>query len=640
MTNTCPIFLLLLGLIFSTNVDGHADGQHVDGACLNLVPGHGSNSLSTPPPYKITLNATSYTPGTPVSITLLACNGAFKGYMIQARLADISKNQSELYGTFTANESHPACIGGNGSALVHSNGSPKTTVNIQWTPPQLSVGHIIFRVTYVLEVSTFWANIRSDVLYDASLNSASGALENKTDVDPVCSGGQQITSITTTAATSDTSKTNLTKDASCGQTKGCFSSCSGRGCTFTVSWVTSANISIFVLSTEILNQGNTYIALGFSSDSEMGDDSVMACAMNSSGNVFLVLGVNRDNNGPEIFIDSEVQLLNSSTVNGVLFCTISRPVSEKSNRYDITKPWTLLLAQGNTVTDTNTGVPFLTSHKERKFISEEQVTANSIVDLGSDTSGNPMIKAHGCLMVGAWIFLASVGIVVARYYKPVWEVTMCSQKVWFQIHRLCMVLVFCATAAGFIIIFVEEKEWSEIDVEGKQFLVGHPIIGVIVMALTVINPIMALFRPHPGTTNRPIFNWAHWFVGTAAHILAVIGVFFGVQIPDSQVPYYTVYILAAFVAWQLFVEILLELITCIGRKRVGGVQKGVFSNIDRSESYELNGGGDPPKAIAYTESNKVAIVKLVILVLHIIIVGALSAAVIAIIAIGEKELED
>ena len=29
---------------------------------------------------------------------------------------------------------------------------------------------------------------------------------------------------------------------------------------------------------------------------------------------------------------------------------------------------------------------------------------------------------------------------------------------------------------------------------------------------------MAAFRPHPGAKNRFLFNWAHWFVGTVAHI--------------------------------------------------------------------------------------------------------------------------
>ena len=56
---------------------------------------------------------------------------------------------------------------------------------------------------------------------------------------------------------------------------------------------------------------------------------------------------------------------------------------------------------------------------------------------------------------------------------------------------------------------------------------AHPILGIIVTALVLINPTMALFRPHPGTAHRPIFNWAHFLVGTVARILGVVTIFFG-----------------------------------------------------------------------------------------------------------------
>ena len=32
----------------------------------------------------------------------------------------------------------------------------------------------------------------------------------------------------------------------------------------------------------------------------------------------------------------------------------------------------------------------------------------------------------------------------------------------------------------------------------------------------LIQPVMAYFRPHPGTEHRPIFNWAHFLVGNLA----------------------------------------------------------------------------------------------------------------------------
>ena len=49
---------------------------------------------------------------------------------------------------------------------------------------------------------------------------------------------------------------------------------------------------------------------------------------------------------------------------------------------------------------------------------------------------------------------------------------------------------------------------------GKQFL----LIGLNLFLS--FQPIMAIFRPHPGTPFRPIFNWAHFIVGTLAYIFA------------------------------------------------------------------------------------------------------------------------
>ena len=41
----------------------------------------------------------------------------------------------------------------------------------------------------------------------------------------------------------------------------------------------------------------------------------------------------------------------------------------------------------------------------------------------------------GSLMMVAWIFAASIGIVIARYFKNVWEdSTWFGQKIWFQVR--------------------------------------------------------------------------------------------------------------------------------------------------------------------------------------------------------------
>ena len=73
---------------------------------------------------------------------------------------------------------------------------------------------------------------------------------------------------------------------------------------------------------------------------------------------------------------------------------------------------------------------------------------------------------------------------------------------------------------GLLFVAIEKSGFEPIAQGG-----AHPVLGLITLLFAITNPIMALFRPHPGTTHRPIFNWAHWAVGNSAHILAVVTIF-------------------------------------------------------------------------------------------------------------------
>lgn len=69
---------------------------------------------------------------------------------------------------------------------------------------------------------------------------------------------------------------------------------------------------------------------------------------------------------------------------------------------------------------------------------------------------------------------------------------------------------------AFIIIFAELGGWTSVPTGVNP----HALIGLFTTLLAFIQPIMAHFRPHPGTPKRYIFNWAHWFVGNTAHLLS------------------------------------------------------------------------------------------------------------------------
>ena len=65
-------------------------------------------------------------------------------------------------------------------------------------------------------------------------------------------------------------------------------------------------------------------------------------------------------------------------------------------------------------------------------------------------------------------------------------------QAWFVLHRGMMVSAILCTIAAFITIFVAIGGWS--DSAGS-----HAILGCIVVGCMTINPIMAVFRPNPGT---------------------------------------------------------------------------------------------------------------------------------------------
>ena len=68
------------------------------------------------------------------------------------------------------------------------------------------------------------------------------------------------------------------------------------------------------------------------------------------------------------------------------------------------------------------------------------------------------------------------------------KMTMKNGKIgaqWFQLHRAILTMVTLLTITAFILIFVEKKAWPTFDKS-----VQHAIMGCIVTAFCLINPIM------------------------------------------------------------------------------------------------------------------------------------------------------
>ncbi|XP_076813647.1 putative ferric-chelate reductase 1 [Clavelina lepadiformis] len=378
--------------------------------------------------------------------------------------------------------------------------------------------------------------------------------------------------------------------ADCNVTKGCFfspSSCTpgSSSCMF-ASWQYDSSLNTVTLN--IIGgttAGSQYAAIAFGTVDQMQDADLYYCTDSemSTGVIRALRKQPADEARPP-----EIENIETGLTDGVVNCTFTRPASltkaiSGGVMVDfnlLTNTYYLLYAVGTTAG----GV--LQYHSSNRVLSGARINFTSVSPAagGSSNDNTALIKAHASLMIIAWLTCASIGVIIARHFKPLWhDSTIADNKVWFQLHRGLMVIVLLATVAAFVLIFVAVGGYSE-------NVGAHPILGIIVTGLTILNPIMALFRPHPNTPRRPIFNWAHWFVGSTARILAIAAIFLGVDLSRLNLPEWDTFVLVGFVVFHVIFEVVFEMISaCYGH--IDAYKKS------KPEEYPMDGDDrkpDPP----------------------------------------------
>ncbi|XP_067677457.1 putative ferric-chelate reductase 1 isoform X2 [Haliotis asinina] len=613
MTTMRGLLLVCVAVVLLPSVRGNAAGAN-PAACVSMVPQHSGTTQSFPSPFMITPNSASYTPGKRIDVTLAGiCGRQFKGFLVQARrVADLTSTAA--FGTFAPSDSRSQTRCPSNPSITHVSGDVKSSITFSWTAPATAQGDLVFVSTFVESFPTFWVKQMSVVIRDESLTNPPASYPNVPS--PVTNTSACPTTTPAPPTTQPPKPGRFQKIASCGTTRGCFHDCDSSGCTFVVGWEDSSSDVKFFIQASLPGAGNIWMGVGLSDDQRMGADGVTACSY-FQGN--MAVSNSRNDGRSNIPISTTGAVLqNGSYTNGVFQCSYSLPKqgSLDQNLFDLNRNRYLLLAQGEALAATT-----IKKHDQNPYVTTRAADFQKFEELTTAAIPDALVKAHGSLMVLAWIFAASLGIVIARYYKPQWpESKCCGEKVWFQLHRSFMMLVFLAAVTAFILIFVDVKGWSDLGEEASKK--AHPILGVIVTALAVLNPIMALFRPHPNDANRPIFNWAHFGVGTAAHILAVVTVFLGVNLGKPAIPKYVTWILVGYVAWQVVIEFLLVCFKCQSESK------------DRSENYQLAQKGMPVQRESQPSKPQGSLVRQALLVLHIIVITAISAAIIVVIAMS------
>ena len=197
--------------------------------------------------------------------------------------------------------------------------------------------------------------------------------------------------------------------------------------------------------------------------------------------------------------------------NGVISCRFTRPIASPGNDRiaDFSSNIHVFLASGpmkdRLVHGMHTVNPVASSKQDLTTVGAGRVAAT---DANQET--RPLWKAHGILMIIAWVLVALCGTLQPRYYREMWPNSRpCGLQVWFAVHRPLMFIATILFTIAFILAMVAAK--GEYRQQPQLPQKAHPILGLIALILGWINPIISFFRCNPGAHYRPVFNWIHFW---------------------------------------------------------------------------------------------------------------------------------
>ncbi|KAG9351102.1 hypothetical protein JZ751_024992 [Albula glossodonta] len=532
------LLLLLVVTVCLQTVSSYSNGKVTD-ACSSMEPNHGHHPSTKPNTYAITVDKKTFSPGDQITVTLSTSNSGtayFKGFLIQARNAE--NPEAGAVGWFSVVDGRVSqllqCGHTKDSAVSHTSDSKKTKVQVIWRSPESSPPSVQFLVTVVQKYKVYWVRIPGPVVLQA------GVTPGPPHPTPTHSAAETTTPALLPGPFSS---------SGCGVRKSCIQD--PVGCDpktdplcFFLSFATEGQGVLFELS----GPASGYISFALSFDKWMGNDDVYLCV--------------RDGNRVEIdaayvagrthpVLTSKSFLLNMTwrLSDGVIQCGFRRNIHipQDRSRFDLNGSYYLFMAHGraeNGLVHRHDRQPLITS-------SQKVVTGPPENLIGSRSP--LLMKFHGAFMLIAWMTTVSTGIIMARYFKNDWsDRALCGQRVWFQVHRALMAVTVLLSSVGFVLPFVYRGGWS-------RRAGAHPYLGCTVMALAVIQPIMAVLRPPPDSGRRYIFNWMHLGVGSIAQILAVVAIFLGIHQQALLLPGpWSTGVLAGLVVWGVVAELVLE----------------------------------------------------------------------------------
>ncbi|XP_074923922.1 ferric-chelate reductase 1 isoform X4 [Chelonoidis abingdonii] len=495
-------FVLWIFGFLSVPAAGYPNGK-VREACSSMMPSHG-HSPQPSPEHTISVNETKFRPGNHIKVSL--SGPVFEGFFIQARNAE--NLAGPAVGSFMLGEERISqlltCGLVKNSAVSHTSKSKKTNVEAYWVAPTDVPEHVQFLATVVEKYKIFWVKIPGPIISQPN----APPLTTPTSITPESlPTSQPVFHLTTSFNAS-----------SCGITKFCIRNppkCNpGAAYCFFLSFKQS-NYSVLI---EMSGPSEGYIAFALSHDQWMGDDDAYLC-INEDHRININTAYLSGRTPPVLDSENGLEDLSWRVADGLLQCSFRRNLHLPAykGRFNLDANYYIFLADGE--------------------------------------------ASEASLMFVAWMTTVSIGVIVARFFKPVWPHSLFGKEIWFQVHRMLMLTTVLLTSIAFVLPFIYRGGWSE-------WAGFHPYLGCTVMALAIFQPLMAGFRPPPHSPRRQVFNWIHWSTGTTARILAVVTMFLGMDLPALNLPDpWDTYTMIGFVAWHVSIDILLEIHSyCLIRK--------------------------------------------------------------------------
>jgi len=167
---------------------------------------------------------------------------------------------------------------------------------------------------------------------------------------------------------------------------------------------------------------------------------------------------------------------------------------------------------------------------------------------------NPDKVTHGTLMALSWGFLLPLGVILARFLRHAPKVHVPGLDAgpapfWFVAHRIIQTTGLIIALAGWIIGLTKIFSTSQ---------PTHLGLGCAIMTIGLLQPINAMFRPHPPdnrTAKRLCWEFVHKWLGRSACIMAVIQIFIGFAAigADKTAPLFKLYLANLIILGIVFV---------------------------------------------------------------------------------------